>query len=531
MRVTTMDPPAEPPPGPQLPTAPVDPLTADRDALSEPRRVSPFGPLFLAWAVIRRLGVVNLGIFTALVSTGNVDVFGFAASLVIVGIGAVQWWRFTYGLETTEEGDQLVTLSGVFTRNRTSVPLDRVQAVSTRQNLMHRVFNLVEVNVQTAGSMGAEVDLTAVRPDVAERIRRLSTVTSTSGRIEPAAVDENGVPPPPPEAHPLVHRSLGELLVIAFIRNPLLLLAPIPLAAGVGLELGDVLSGVSDRAGDALGDATGSTAAVILLVTVVLLISIAASTLLVVLRLFDLRLVVDGAGLRRLSGLVNRSEVTASVERVQLLRVQRNPLERLTGRHALVMPLAGAGGEARGRLGTTVPSAIDLPGTLDTEVDRIADTIFGNHRNAEPGHGDGSEISELAVRRWTLWLGFLPSAAAAAGLWWLVGGWAIAVVLWPPIVWFAARRRWRTWRWSLGPETIRVRYGTLMTVERTMPVRKTQNVFVRSGLFHRRHGLADVHIRTAGSAHVVVPLLPLAQAQALRDELLFRSETDPRPFM
>ena len=36
---------------------------------------------------------------------------------------------------------------------------------------------------------------------------------------------------------------------------------------------------------------------------------------------------------------------------------------------------------------------------------------------------------------------------------------------------------------------------------------------------------------TASSVQVVVPMLPLAQAEAVRDELLFRAESDPRPFM
>lgn len=491
--------------------------------------MSPFGPLFLAWAVVRQLGVVNLGIFTALISSGNVQLLGIGASLAVLAVGAVQWWRFTYQLESVDDDDQLVTSSGVLSRNRTSVPLDRVQSVSTRQNLMHRVFDLVEVNVQTAGSVGAEVQLSAVRPEVAERLRRLSTATGTSGTIEAAPVGTDGTPPPPAQADPLVHRSLGDILVVALTRNPLLLLAPIPLAAGFGVELGDLLSGFSDEAGDTLEGAAGSVTGVIALVLVVLVVSIGVSVLFVVLRLFDLRLFVDGAGLRRQSGLISRAEVTASVERVQLLDVQRNLLERAVGHHQASLPLAGAAGRAQ--LGDAAPSAIDLPGTRATELDRIADAVFGRDRSAEAGHDEAIGISALAVRRWTLWLGLLPTGAVVVGLWWLVGPVVLIALAWVPTVWFGASRRRASWSWSLGPETLRVRYGVLTTVERTMPVRKVQNVVVRRGIFHRRHGLADVRVRTAGNVQVVVPMVPLARARAVRDELLFRAETDPRPFM
>ena len=527
----------QPPESPSGAPPPADPIAADRAALRESRRVSPFGPVFLAWAVIRQVGFLNIGIFTAVVGSRNFQLVGLAASLGLMIIGVAQWWRFTYELEASEEGDQLVTVSGVFSRNRTSVPLDRIQAVSTRQNLLHRIVNLVEVNVQTAGSLGAEVQLTAVRPAVAERIRRLSTATTTSGEAmsaSPARSDPSagpGVPPLPPEADPVLRRSLQDVLVVAVTRNPLVLLAPIPLAVAFGIEAEEFLGRFSDQAGDVVDGIGGSVLGAVLAVFVVLVLSALVSITFVVLRLFDLRLFIDGAGLRRLSGLVSRTEVTASRERVQLVAVRTNPLERVLGLRELVLPVAGGGASVQ--IGTPVPTSLQLPGTRPDELERVVDVVLGAEHRHEPGHG-GQErrgISTLAIRRWTMWGGALPAIVAAAGLWFLIGWFSLLAVLWVPIMWTIAGLRQRSWQWSLGPETLRIRNGIIGEVRRDMPVRKAQNVVVDQGIFHRRHGLADVKVRTASRVQMVVPLLPLAEARAVRDELLYRAERDPRPFM
>ena len=493
--------------------------------------MSPFGPLFLAWAVVRQIGFLNIGIFTAVVGSRNFQLVGLAASLGLMIIGVAQWWRFTYGLESSDEGDQLVTLSGVVSRNRTSVPLDRVQAVSTRQNLLHRLVNLVEVNVQTAGSLGAEVQLTAVRPAVAERIRRLSTATTTSGdAVAPeAALGPEDTPPPPPESDPVLHRSLADILVVAVTRNPFVLLAPIPLAIGFGVEAEEFLGRFSDQAGDVVDRVGGSALGAVVGVTAVVVISALVSIAFVVLRLFDLRLFIDGAGLRRLSGLISRTEITASRERVQLIAVRTNPVERLLGLRELVLPVAGGGASVQ--IGTAVPTSLQLPGTRPAELERVVDLILGADHDAETGHTATDGISPLAVRRWTLWGGLLPAVIATVVLWLLVERLAALALLWVPIMWMLARLRQRSWRWSLGPETLRIRNGIIGEVRRDMPVRKAQNVVIDQGIFHRRHGLADVKVRTASRVQMVVPLLPLADARALRDELIYRAETDPRPFM
>lgn len=468
--------------------------------------------------MIRQIGFLNIGVFTAVIGSRNLQLLGIGSAVFLAVAGLAGWWRFTYGLEATDEGDQVVTLSGILSRNRTSVPLERIQSVSTRQNLLHRITNLVEVKVQTAGSSGSEVELPAVSIEIADRIRRLSTATRTSGeRVE----IPDGVVPPRPDTDPLLRRSLGEILVVAFTRNPIVLLAPIPLAIGLGFEAEELLG---DRIEGLLSSAGSSTAATIITIIVVLVLSAAFSVTLIVLRFFDLRLFADGVGLRRLAGLLSRTEVTASFERVQVVATKMNPIERWLDLRELVLPVAG--GRAADLQAT--PTSLQLPGSKPAEVERIAELLLGSGRHrTELTNG----ISPLAIRRWTLWGGAVPAITAAVGLWFALGWWSLAFLTWLPIMWVTATYHQRGWRWSLGAETLVVRNGVIGEHRREMPVRKAQNVIVQQGLFHRRFGLGDVSVRTASNVILTIPLLPLAQAQAIRDEVLYRAETDPRPFM
>jgi uncharacterized membrane protein YdbT with pleckstrin-like domain len=79
------------------------------------------------------------------------------AALTVAGMSAivvyVRWTAASFTLT-----DQRVLLSyGVFSRNSKAIPIDRVQDVSTQQSLLGRAFGYGRVEIDAAGSAGAEV--------------------------------------------------------------------------------------------------------------------------------------------------------------------------------------------------------------------------------------------------------------------------------------------------------------------------------------------------------------------------------------
>ncbi len=95
--------------------------------------------------------------------------------LVSVGIsvlwGILSWWRYTYRIEDGE----LRIEHGVIFRKKRYIPIERIQTIDLEEGILHRLFRVVRLRVDTARGLGAEAEarLHAVRREEAERIREL----------------------------------------------------------------------------------------------------------------------------------------------------------------------------------------------------------------------------------------------------------------------------------------------------------------------------------------------------------------------
>lgn len=110
-------------------------------------------------------------------------------SLMIIS-GFVKWLRYRYWLEDEE----LRVEYGLFVRKQRYIPIERIQSISTSQGIFHQIFNLVQVNVETAGGTGldeADAALTAIKKqeanDLQEYIKQVK-----AHKIKQRINNENG---------------------------------------------------------------------------------------------------------------------------------------------------------------------------------------------------------------------------------------------------------------------------------------------------------------------------------------------------
>jgi membrane protein YdbS with pleckstrin-like domain len=87
-------------------------------------------------------------------------------------------------------------------------------------------------------------------------------------------------------------------------------------------------------------------------------------------------------------------------------------------------------------------------------------------------------------------------------------------LLWP-------RLRYRSWRFALWPEELYREHGVLTHVRTIVPLRRIQHVDVSQDLLEREFALGRLVVHTAGSrsSDVVIPGLPLSEAERIRDEI------------
>ncbi|MUK89722.1 PH domain-containing protein [Ornithinibacillus sp. L9] len=156
--------------------------------MSKPHRLHPATILFNFIRTIREsIFLIILGFITF--KGESFLYFSLVLSALVVlfiTISVLSWYRFTYRIVE----DELRIEYGIFIRKKRFISKNRIQSIDLTAGVIHRLFKLVKVQIETAGSgMNAEASLKAVTLQDGEQIRReLKSVRSTS--IEESEIEE-----------------------------------------------------------------------------------------------------------------------------------------------------------------------------------------------------------------------------------------------------------------------------------------------------------------------------------------------------
>ena len=486
-----------------------DPATAATRAspADAGQRLHPMSWLFVLLQQLRQFIVPLL----ALVVFGQGDrnalwpLFGVGA-LAVVSV----WQYFTYRYGVA--GDALVVRSGVFERSMRVIPFARIHNVALEQSLLHRLFGVAEVRLESAGGSKPEAEMRVLK---LEDALALETLVRHRGAATAAGAAAE------PEADLLLALDTGELLRLGLVSNRgLILLA----AAFGGLSqvpgLAETLfEGWGEAAfgwaeGRAFGPAEYAVAAVtLLLLATVLLRSL--SILLAVLQYHGFELRERGRRLTVERGLLARWRTSASRRRIQAWTLQEGVLHRLLQRRSLAVDTAVSQEQQQQQRALREVAPIAPPAACDDLVEHLLPAARWRSRAWE---------SQPAANWWRLWWpGALLTVAIAAAASWRIGAWALLVLAWLPWSAFAAFQHARRLAWSLDDAMVAVRGGWWSRHWRFAEVDKLQVLQLSRNAIDRRCGTATLAFDTAGAGALAPPLrirfLPLPQARALHDRL------------
>lgn len=474
-----------------------------------------WAPVFIAITALRRLGVAQLLIIGVFVFTGRLP--GPEATVLPLlimlfgGWAVLAWYRFTFELD----GDRLVVERGVVSAQRLVIPLVRIQSVNIEQQLLHRPIGLVQVTLDTAGSDDAEVVISATSREIAEAMQRLAgaTVRESRDSVSDESPIAAGVPPTIPP-HVVASRTPSDLLKMALTNRPfagLLLIAPL---IGFSQEILGPL-GLSWPEPDA--DNVPFLDSIVVFVVVAAILTLAAVVVLQVawtfVTEFGLKLSKDGEVLRRESGLLERRSASSAISRIQQIKHDQTLLQRLVSHRTITLPTAGEQDNLR------------LPGAGLEELQTLRDLTIEPEAQVNELH---HSIDSSAAFYWFRFpaLGAL-AGALALGL--LVHSVGFLLVLLVPIWWLYYSAVQRNWSWGLTDFGIATRSGVLSVEQTEATLRRAQRVSVNQNFFQQRKRLATFAMSTAEGT-IVVPFIPLAQAEALRDRVLYAAAIDHRPW-
>lgn len=470
----------------------------------QPRRLHPIIPLVSMIRQLPEMLVPAVGVTAIAQSEGFGRVLMVLGGLlaVLLAYQILAWWRFTYTLLPNE----MYIESGVFTRNRRSIPWDRVQDVEIERGPLARLLGLAKVKLETGGSESDEglldsialADALALRDEIRARrgMAQASHAREASAKSELFRMTSYRI-----LQAGLLHFSLVWLAVIAGIFqyfDELLPWSQDDVEKWIGLREQEIWG--------AVGPLT-----ILLALTLLILLSTIAGVVQMFLRNYGFTLWLERRTLRRVRGLLTRSEIAIPLHRIQAVRVSAGwPKRRLDLCEVDVQTMGGA---SSGGMQDLAPLA------SSSEADQLL-AIAGNFKRIAP-----EQFKPVApAHRWyDAETKALPLAAIslAAGflfppLWW---GLPIAGML-GTVQLIGARPH----GWCLEGNTLHVRQGWFSQHLWQLPLANIHSISLIIGPLQRRLNLATIAIDSAGgqSEGLRIRNLPTNEARALVD--LLRAE-------
>jgi putative membrane protein len=432
--------------------------------------------------------------------------------LVLVGIHAIlSYLHFKFHYTETE----FVLQKGYLRKSRIIIPLEKIQSVNTKQNLIQQLFGVVAVDVETAGSDTTEITLLAVSQLFAatlqaellkEQVHQPST-SNVGAQKEPI---------------PLVKLTPSNLFQIGLSMNPF---RGILLLVAFGYSIIDQMRTAFDaQVKESLHTAEmqlqlASATAVAVLVVVILVLSLAISLISTLVQFYGLSLNRSSEGYRLVSGLITRKEITIRREKVQVILLSTNPLKKWLGFKSLwFLQVSTKGFDAKQR--------IEIPGVTSFQESTILHELFPRLQNEsfrliKPAK---RYLSRLIVR-----VAVIPSLVLAGAGFFSEWVWIAAAVFFPVLVGVSVLV-YRKKHLKIGSEYLIFSSGIVGQMQNYTSIAKIQSVKFKQSIWQKRAGLASLVFVFAAERYTV-PYILEHEAHHMMDFCLRAVESSSEKWM
>ncbi len=463
------------------------------------------GTIALGWLSSAPSTIIGLPALIAISSDVGFRVALFAMlglGLASLALAYWRWTRFTYGIGAQD----VVIESGLLSRNRRTIPFSRIQDVDIEQKLLHRIFGLAKVKVESGGGGTDEGSLDSVSEAEADRIRSTVRAAKASG---PSAFSEAFRYSLEKEA-PLFAMPLSHVLKYGLFSYSFGSLAAITGGLFYFYSQLDDMMGTPDvlldQAKGYAGDVTFSPAWIASGIAILLLLAMITSVGKALLTSYDFQLTRDTRGLRCTRGLFTRTEVLIPKNKVQAGIIASNPLWASIGHEALFLQTLGVGSASGNHCAA--------PFATRPELSRIVDEV--------PALRLPDQAAFVAVSPRHRWkeIAMMPIALIIAlGLAWLI--WWVGLLAFAAILLFAIGRWVAATRhgYALDGDMLFIRSGFWRRRLAMVRIANVETVSVSKGWLQRRWGLADVTIDIAGGYFRIQDVEP-AMAFSIAGDLI-----------
>ncbi|MDQ3229410.1 MAG: PH domain-containing protein, partial [Pseudomonadota bacterium] len=426
---------------------------------------------------------------------------------VLAAVSVLQYFTYRYRVER----DSLTIRSGWLHRSLRHVPFARIHNVVLHQTLLHRIFGVAEVRLESAGGDKPEAQMRVLRLDDALALEQLIRHRGVLP-ADDAPVVADDVLLAMPIAEVIRHGLISNrgLIVVGAGVGALSQVSP-RLLPNLFESLGESLFGWAGQ--QAFGPVQYAMAALVFLALFVVLLRV-LSVAMALLQYHGFVLSEHGRRLTVVRGLLTRLRTSATRRRIQAWTLQEGLLHRLFKRRTLKIDTAVAeSGNEKRALKELAPIA--TPDACDVLIQHLLPTIEWPRASWQPLHRRAA---------WRLFLpGVLFALALTAVLVWRFDVLGLVGLLWLPWAWYQSTQHARRAGYSVDADLIAVRGGWWSRHWRFAELGKVQALQLTRSPLDRRFGMATLHLDTAGASGLNPPLrihyLPVHEAQTLYQRL------------
>lgn len=481
-------------------------------AAAAERRLHPMSWLFVLLAQLRQFVLPLIALFVFGRGGSNGD---FENELwPLIGVGALVvislWQYFTYRYGVV--GDALVVRQGLLERSLRVIPFARIHNVAVQQSMLHRMFGVAEVRLESAGGQKPEAEMRVLRLDDA---LALESLVRRGGRAAPeAGID-------PVVVRVLMEMRPAEVLKLGLISNRGLIVVGAAFAA-ISQVSPRLLPNLFEQWGETVfgwaGERAFSMPEYVLAAASLAAFGILAlrlfSMLLALLQYYGFRLSEQERRLTVERGLLARWRTSASRRRIQSWTLTEGVMHRLFARRSLEVDTAVTEAQNQQRALRDIAPIGDIA-TCEALIERLL-----------PGAG-WADLEWRPLPRAAFWRLFVPGmlwlGVFTAALTWRFGPWGLSLLLWLPWSVYKTRQEVQRAAYALGSALIAVREGWWRRHWRFAEIDKLQALQLTRSPLDRRFGTASLRLDTAGAGAMSPPLqvrlIPLAEARALYERL------------
>ncbi len=488
---------------------------------AQPTRQAPIAIVLIVFSIVKSLirtwwPMLLIVVFRSdFLGPDNGKLLASAVVAIVIIFSILEYFKFHFFI-----GDgKLHVQKGVFRKVKKDIPFDRIQTISFEQNVVHQLFDVVRLKVDTAGSSKEEFEFAALGRQKAEDIRTFILNRKTSinaGDLESTQKTSASL---------IFSLSVMDLVKVGVSQNHLrtmgiILVFLLGLRDRIKDSLGDTYTAQFDEVAEDLYDS--SFAFSIVMFFGLLIVAFLGTLVYTIFRYYNLGMWKTGDGYKVEGGLLNRREQAALDEKIQILRWVKNPLRDLFEIVFLRLYQASSGGRKSS-------SIISIPGCHLSKLEEVRATYFGqDYYASETAHG----VDRRFFYRRLLFIGMVPIIGYLALGWLTQEGFLslIGSMMWLIVVGGYQFFYQRNWRYYLKADILRTKSGVIERVHKAIYLHKIQSVQIRQTPYQRRLSLANVVVHTA-SGDIRIPYIPLGKAKALKRYILYKIESSSLGWM